>query len=491
MNEQRTEVNLKTFLGQPWGLRNLFQTEMWERFSYYGMRAILLFYLWHLMDTGQLAIDKPTAASIMAIYASLVYLSSVVGGFVADRFLGEYRTVLIGGVAIMVGHICLSLPAGALGLFGSMIFIIAGTGFLKPNVSSMVGSLYAKDDSRRDAGFSIFVFGINLGAFIAPILVGWTQNRYGFHLAFSLAAIGMFVGLVQLVLGHKNLAQVSDIAPDPVKPEEVKPLALKISAGVAGAIVVVVLMIVNRMDSITDFINLLTLVSVLLPISYFVWMISSTKVTKIERSRVIAYIPLFIAATLFWAIEEQGSIILATFAADRIDYSHTLNFVTPAMFQSLNPLFIMLYSAPFAFLWQYWGKKQPSTPTKFSVGLIFAGLSFLLMALPGILYGTTVKVSPWWLIGSWALVIIGEMLISPVGLSVTTKLAPKAFMAQMMAMWFLSSTAGSALNAQFVKLYSPQHEVTYFSSFGGLCVLLAVILALFIPKIKKLMLDVN
>ena len=216
-------------------------------------------------------------------------------------------------------------------------------------------------------------------------------------------------------------------------------------------------------------------------------MITSAKVNKEERSRVISYIPLFLAAVLFWAIEEQGSIVLATFAAERVDTS----WFPASWFQSLNPLFIMLYTPFFAWLWVKWTKNQPSSPMKFAIGLMFAGASFLLMALPGTLFGTAGKVSPLWLVGSWALVIIGEMLISPVGLSVTTKLAPKAFMSQMMSMWFLASSAGSALNAQLVTLYNPKNEVAYFAWFGIASVVLGIVLVFLVPRIKKLMAGVK
>jgi len=473
----------KTFLGQPRGLQTLFMTEMWERFSYYGMKAILLYYMWHLIDTGDLHVTRATAASIMAIYASMVYLSGAIGGFIADRLMGQRRTVFWGGVLIMLGHISLSLPFGASAMFASMVLIVMGTGLLKPNVSSLVGSLYNDTDARRDAGFSIFVFGINLGSFIAPLLVGWTQDKVGFHVAFLLAAIGMFFGLLQFHFGGKHLEASANYAPDPLQPQEVKPLVTKVILAIVAFVLVIVLMALMGWTSLQNYVNLLTIVAILLPVGYFVLMITSAKVTKEERSRVISYIPLFLAAVLFWAIEEQGSIVLATFAADRVDTS----WFPASWFQSLNPLFIMLYTPFFAWLWVKWRKNQPSSPMKFAVGLMFAGASFLLMALPGTMFGTDGRVSPLWLVGSWALVIIGEMLISPVGLSVTTKLAPKAFMSQMMSMWFLASSAGSALNAQLVTLYNPANEVAYFAWFGIASVILGVLLVFLVPHIKRLM----
>ncbi len=462
-------------------------TEMWERFSYYGMRAILLYYMWHLISTGDLNISRTTAASIMAIYASMVYLSGAVGGYIADRILGARRTVFWGGVLIMLGHIALAMPFGASALFSSIALIIIGTGLLKPNVSSLVGSLYKPNDASRDAGFSIFVFGINLGAFIAPLLVGATQEAAGYHVAFGLAAVGMFFGLLQYHFGGKRLNKDTNYPTDPIQSEEIKPLIVRITIGVVLLVLVVAWMFMMGWNDVEAFIRLMTIIAVIIPVSYFVTMTTSKKITKEERSHVWAYLPLFLAAVLFWAIEEQGSIVLATFAAERIDTS----WFPAAWFQSLNPLFIMLYTPFFAWLWTKWRKNQPSSPTKFALGLMFAGASFLLMTLPGTLFGTDVKVSPLWLVGSWALVIIGEMLISPVGLSVTTKLAPKAFMSQMMSMWFLAAAAGSALNAELVTLYNPANEVQYFFWFGSASVAVGVILLFLSRYIQRLMLGIK
>lgn len=480
-------MNQKNFLGQPRGLATLFMTEMWERFSYYGMRAILLFYMWHLIAIGDLHVTRATAASIMAIYASMVYLSGAAGGYIADRLLGQRRTVFWGGVLIMLGHIALSLPFGASALFSSIALIIIGTGLLKPNVSSLVGSLYKDNEQGRDAGFSIFVFGINLGAFVAPLLVGWTQTQFGYHIAFGLAAIGMFFGLIQYHFGGKNLHEDTLYAPDPLQSDEIKPLAIRIGLGAVLLALVIILMYLMGWTNINAFINLLTIIAILLPCAYFVRMLTSPKITREERSHVWAYLPLFLAAVLFWAIEEQGSIVLATFAAERVDTS----WFPASWFQSMNPLFIMLYSPFFAWLWTKWHKGAPSSPMKFAIGLIFAGSSFLLMALPGTLFGTAGRVSPLWLVGSWALVIIGEMFISPVGLSVTTRLAPKAYLSQMMAVWFLASAAGSALNAQLVTLYSADTEVAYFTWFGIAAIALGCLLLPLIPRVKRLMGEVN
>ncbi|MSE06100.1 MFS transporter, partial [Lactobacillus salivarius] len=303
------------FFGHPRGLSTLFFTEMWERFSYYGMRAILLFYMYYSVSDGGLGIDKTTAASIMAIYGSLVYLSSVIGGFISDRILGSRRTVFIGGVLIMLGHIALSTPYGKGALLLSIILIVLGTGLLKPNVSEMVGSLYSSNDPRRDAGFNIFVFGINVGALVSPIVVGQLGFNVNFHLGFSLAAIGMFFGLLQYWLdGRKYLSKDSLYPTDPIESDELKGLLTKTVIGIAAIALILIIMNLLNALNITNIINLISIIAVLIPIYYFVLMLSSRKITKVERSRVLAYIPLFIASVLFWSIEEQGSVVLALFA---------------------------------------------------------------------------------------------------------------------------------------------------------------------------------
>lgn len=482
----------KTFFGHPRGLSTLFFTEMWERFSYYGMRAILLYYMYYSVSQGGLGFDEATAASIMSIYGALVYLSSIAGGFVSDRLWGPRKTVMVGGVLIMFGHIALSMPFGKTALFVSIALIVCGTGLLKPNVSEMVGSLYAADDTRRDSGFNIFVFGVNLGAFIAPLLVGYLGQQVNFHLGFSLAAIGMFFGLVQYYFdGKKYLSKDSLYPSDPISDEELAPIVKMTAVGVFALVLILVLMGLLGALTIANIINLITIVAAVTPIVYFVRMLASSKVSSTERSRVWAYVPLFIVSVLFWSIEEQGSVVLALFAANQTRLSlFGMNFPA-SWFQTMNPLFIMLYVPLFSALWNKLGDRQPSAPVKFGWGLIFGGASFMWMMLPGMLFGTSAKVSPLWLIASWAIVIIGEMLISPVGLSITTKLAPKAFKSQMMALWFLSDAVAQAFNAQIVRFYTAGNEVAYYGIVGGMCVALGIIFFAFAPKIKQLMAGVN
>ncbi|EJF01411.1 peptide MFS transporter [Liquorilactobacillus mali] len=476
------------FLGHPRGLSTLFFTEMWERFSYYGMRAILLYYMYYAVDVGGLGFSKSLALSIMSIYGALVYLSSVLGGFISDRVWGSRRTVFVGGILIMLGHTVLATPFGKLALFISIALIVIGTGLLKPNVSEMVGELYQKDDARRDTGFNIFVFGINLGAFIAPIIVGYLGQKVNFHLGFSLAAVGMLVGLIQYYFdGNKYLSKDSLYPNDPIDPSELRTIIKKILLFVIVITLTLIIMYLFNLLTISNVILLITVIAVLIPIYYFVVMLNSRKITKSERSHVWAYVPLFIASILFWSIEEQGAVVLAIFANEQTRLEFFGYSFPSSWFQSMNPLFIMIYAPIFAIIWTTLGSKQPSAPSKFSYGLFFAGLSFLWMMLPGILFSTDTKVGPLWLITSWALVIIGEMLISPIGLSATTKLAPKAFESQMMSLWFISDAVAQAFNSQLVRFYNGQNEVAYFGIVGAVTILFGVILLMFSSKIKKLM----
>lgn len=302
----------------------------------------------------------------------------------------------------------------------------------------------------------------------------------------------MFFGLVQYVMdGKKYLSNNSLYPNDPIEGEELKKVAVK--SGLGAVLLILILIIMKLFDAlnITNIINLITVIAVLIPVYYFVMMLGSKKTTKEERSRVFAYIPLFLASILFWSIEEQGSVVLALFANEQTRLTIFGHAFPSSLFQSMNPLFIMIYVPFFAKLWTKLGKRQPSSPVKFAYGLFFAGISFVWMMIPGMAFGTSAKVSPLWLIMSWALVICGEMLISPIGLSVTSKLAPNAFKAQMMSIWFLSDAVAQALNAQIVRLYSHETEVMYFGVVGIITIVFGILLLILAPRIKKLMLDVK
>ncbi|MBF0708908.1 peptide MFS transporter [Alkalihalobacillus hwajinpoensis] len=490
MNKQKIvdSVPQKGFFGHPKGLFTLFFTEFWERFSYYGMRAILVFYMYYEVSEGGLGLEQNTALAIMSIYGSLVYMSGVIGGWLADRIFGTSKAVFYGGIFIMFGHIALSFPGSLAMFFVSMVLIVVGTGLLKPNVSTVVGEMYSESDTRRDAAFSIFYMGINLGAFIAPLIVGKLMETKGFHWGFAVAAVGMFVGLVVfMITKKKNLGLAGTYVPNPLAPSEKKKYGLIVGLVFVGLTIVLGITIPAGLFTLNVFINLVGIFGIVVPTIYFIVMYYSPKTTQTERSRVIAYIPLFIAAVMFWAIQEQGSTILAVYADKRTELEFMGISISPAWFQSLNPLFIILLAPVFAWMWVKLGNRQPSIPKKFSFGLLFAGLSFLVILLPVYLGGEDSLVSPLWLVLSYFIVVLGELCLSPVGLSATTKLAPEAFSAQTMSLWFLASAAAQALNAQLVRFYTPETETLYFGAIGGMAIILSIALFLLSPKIQKLM----
>lgn len=475
------------FFGHPKGLFTLFFTEFWERFSYYGMRAILVYYMYYEVSKGGLGFPEDMALSIMSIYGSLVYMSGIIGGWLADRIFGTSKAVFYGGVLIMFGHILLAIPGNATLFFASMIMIVLGTGLLKPNVSSIVGEIYSEQDNRRDAAFSIFYMGINLGGFISPLIVG-AVGMNNFHLGFSIAAVGMFIGLVVYVVTRtKNLGLAGTIVHNPIPAEQKKKLFTWIGIGLVVLAVLVTVGILTGALTFKTFIKIVGVLGLLIPTMYFIVMYRSPKTTAVERSRILAYIPLFIASIMFWAIQEQTSTVLASFADKRTQLDFAGMHISPAWFQSLNPLFIIALAPAFAWLWLKLGNRQPTIPQKFSLGLLFAGLSFLVILVPAYFGGANSLVNPLWLVLSYFIVVIGELCLSPVGLSATTKLAPAAFTAQMMSMWFLSNAAAQAINAQIVKFYTPDTEMLYFGVIGGVAIVLAVILFLFSSKIQNFM----
>lgn len=481
-------VPQKGFFGHPKGLFTLFFTEFWERFSYYGMRAILVFYMYYELSEGGLGLDQTTALSIMSIYGSLVYMSGVIGGWLADRIFGTSKAVFYGGILIMFGHIALAIPGSLPLFFVSMVLIVLGTGLLKPNVSSVVGEIYAENDDRRDAGFSIFYMGINMGAFIAPLIVGTVGMNISFHLGFSIAAVGMFLGLVVFMLTKKkNLGLAGTMVANPLSPSE-KSRTIKVFS--IGAIVIAAIVYFGLQTgflTFDSFIASVGILGILLPTAYFVVMYRSKKTSEVERSRILAYIPLFIASVMFWAIQEQGSTILAAYADTRTDLEFAGITISPAWFQSLNPLFIIVLAPVFAWMWVKLGSRQPSIPQKFSLGLLFAGISFLVILLPAYFGGPDTLVNPLWLVLSYLIIVLGELALSPVGLSATTKLAPAAFSAQTMSLWFLSNAAAQAINAQLVKFYSAENEMMYFGIIGGASIVLSIILFLLAPTIQRYM----
>ncbi|MBD8080457.1 peptide MFS transporter [Cellulosimicrobium arenosum] len=471
------------FLGHPRGLFTLFTTEMWERFSYYGMRAILLLYLTDTVANGGLGLDRTTGSAFVAIYGTSVYLLSVVGGWLADRVVGARRSVLYGGIVIAAGHVLLTVPGFGFSMAG--IGLVAfGTGLLKPNVSSMVGELYARHDPRRDPGFAIFYMGINLGSFFSPFIVGSVQRAWGYHAGFSVAAVGMALALVFFVAGYRYLGTAGTDVPNPITPDDrpaVARLGALVLAGVVAATVLAAL--VGKGWGIETFIDAVSYLALATPAVLLVVMYRSPRVTAAERPRVLAYAPLFVASMLFWMIFEQAASTLTEFADDRTSLELFGISISPAFFQAVNPASVILLSPVFAWIWTR-THDRPPTAYKFVLGLTFAALSFVFLALASAALGDSLA-SPWILVTVYVIQTLGELCLSPVGIAATTLLAPRAFRGQAMALWFLSNAAGQAVTAQTIEATEGVSDTAYFGGIGAVGLVCACILLLLAPWVTR------
>lgn len=471
----------KTFFGQPRSLANIFGVEMWERFSFYGMQGILLIYLYHSVADGGLGIDQATAAGIVGAYGGAVYLSTILGAWLADRMFGSERVLFWSAVVIMAGHISLALLPGVSGVIAGLLLVAIGSGGLKANATRIVGTLYSEHDSRRDAGFSIFYLGINLGGFFGPLLTGLLQTELGFHWGFGLAAVGMAIGLIQYSFGRKRLPEEAHDVPNPL-PASRRPLVIGIA--VAGVIVVVALVLLGVITA-QNLALIVIGVVIVAAIAYFTLLLTSKLVNAEERSRIVAFIPLFITNAAFWSLYQQQFTVITIYSDKRLD-RNLFGWDFPVSWvQSINPIFIIVLSGVFAAIWTKWGDKQPSTPLKFAAGTVVMGLAFwLFLFWAGGGANSTPLLA---VVGILLVFTIAELLISPVGLSASTKLAPHAFGAQMVALYFLSVALGTAMAGQLAKLYSPATEGIYFGIIGAVAVAIGVVLAVMSPWVLKMM----
>ncbi|GMA38219.1 peptide MFS transporter [Mobilicoccus caccae] len=474
------------FLGHPGGLGTLFFVELWERFSYYGMRAILVYYLYTAIADGGLGIPEENAQAVVAIYGASVYLLSVIGGFAADRMIGAYRSTLYGGMVIMAGHISLALPAEVASWTG-IALVALGTGLLKPNISTMVGQLYDEDDKRRDGGFSIFYMSINIGAFFSPFIVAELRNLWGFHAGFAAAAVGMALALVLFVWGRGRLSPHSFEVPNPLTSRERTTVSVGILAALAAFVVVYFLAAMWRDSATEQVVDAISIFCLLTPVAFFTMMFRSPKVSATERSHLTAYIPLWIGAMLFWMIFEQAAGKMATFAEVNTDLSLGALEVRPEWFQSINPLAIIALAPIFAIVWTRRAGRFPSLPMKFAIGVALIGLSAFAMSAAYAAYPPDgpARAAVWVLGSIFVLQTIAELCLSPVGLSATTLLAPKAFASQAMALWFLGSAAGQALAAQIITAMAGLSDAVYYAALGGMTLAVALLLFLLVPWTQR------
>jgi len=477
--------------GHPRGLTTLFFTEMWERFSYYGMRALLILFMVKTAADGGLGYDTKKAAAIYGTYTMSVYLLSILGGFIADNFIGARRSVLIGGIIIACGHYAMAF-SGQSTFFAGLVLIALGTGLLKPNISTMVGSLYSPTDERRDAGFSIFYMGINIGAFLAPLVTGYLAQSaswktqlsswgldpvHSWHWGFAAAGVGMTFGLVMYVLQRERLAQVGHA-----------PVAENNHGRPWGKLALVALGSLALIAAMKASDQYPALVYVLFALQIAAILFFAFKPTA-DSKRIAAILVFFFAAEIFWAIFEQTGSTISLFA-DKLTRNEILGQSFPSSWwQSVNSIWVILLAPVFAFLWISLGAKQPSSPMKFVFGLLFVALSFVLM-VPAAKLTAEGKVGPLWLVGLFFLQTVGEMLLSPVGLSTMTKLAPQRLLGMVMGIWFLAAALGNKLAGVLAGEFKSDNAdqlATFFwhqALAVGACTL--VLFAL-VPWVKKLM----
>ncbi|MFD5038464.1 peptide MFS transporter [Streptomyces sp. NPDC058378] len=475
------------FFGQPRGLMTLSGLEVWERFSFLGMQAILVLFFADKVSNDGLGMDPGTAASVSAAYGTLVYLVSVAGGWLADRILGSYRAVLYGGILIACGHYAMAVPTATMTWVG-LGLISAGTGLLKPNVASMVGKLYRTEDQRRDAGFALYYMGINIGAFAGPLVTGWLGDHAGWHWGFSAAAFGMTLGLIQYVAGRRHLAGRKHTAEYALAPGPMRRAVLMIVGGIVVAALVATALTLAGWLTMDRFVDVLTLVSVIAPVVYFAVMFRSPRVTPEERGRLRPYVVLFLASVVFNFILFQAYSTMMLLASTNAR-TEIFGFHFPASwYASALGAFEVALAPVVAAVWVRMGPRQPHVSNKIAIGVILGGLSFLLMVIPTSGHsGETYRMAAWWIVGSYLLLGLGDILLETSGMSATTKLAPQAFASQTMALWFLSLALANGIQAQIVKLYGEVSNPAYFGVNGAIAVAAGVAVIAAAPWLKRTM----
>ncbi len=479
----------RAFFGHPRGLSTLFFTEMWERFSYYGMRALLILFMTATVQHGGLGFPTSKAGAVYGLYTAMVFLLSLPGGWLADRIIGQKKAVFWGGVVIALGHYSMAIPSLSTFYLG-LTLIVLGTGLLKPNVSTLVGGLYHANDARRDAGFSIFYMGINIGALIAPLICGYLGENINWHYGFGAAGVGMTLGVLQYALGRKFLGDAGDTGSRTETDLRLLKRALigSIVVVVAGAALALSGLMPFSAEGISDVFGVILSAIVVV---FFIWLLTAKGYTPTERRRFWAILVLFIASAAFWSAFEQAGSTLNLFA-ERNTNMHQWDaplwgLFRASYFQSFNSIFLIALAPVFAWLWISLKRREPSSTAKFSWGLVFVGLGFAIL-IP--VAGST-NVSPWWLTITYLLHTVGELCLSPVGLSAMTKLAPARIAALMMGAWFLSISVGDFIGGRLASVYETFPLPLLFGIVAGFSIVAGLLLVFLIPKMRQLMGGVN
>jgi proton-dependent oligopeptide transporter, POT family len=484
-----------TFFGHPRGLAILFFTEMWERFTYYGIRAVLVLFLVAEVANGGFGIDDKTAAAIYGLYTAGTYLTALPGGWIADRLIGARMAVMVGGIFITVGNILLGLAGGPAGFYIGLLIIVLGVGLLKPNVSALVGELYPEGGARLDAGFTVFYMGINVGATLGPIVTGAAQVYFGPRAGFYTAAIFMAAGVLQFYFWQHLLGNAGGLnsptqtgaalrKPWPALMVAVALLVLIVCACTVGWIPLQALALAQSASALM----------VSMAVLYFAYLLFGAGLSLDERKRVLVLMVLFLGSVLFWSGYEQAGSSLNLFAERYTDRAIDLiHFVIPTeWFQSLNPAFIIIFAPVLAWVWVALARRNlnPSAPAKFAIGIMLVGAGFLVMAAAAKLVAGGSKVLPTWLILTYLLHTFGEICLSPVGLSYSTKLAPKRLVGQIMGMWFLSLSLGNLVAGLIAGQFDAKNLAAMPGQYMALvyCMVgLGAVLLMISRPVKKLM----
>jgi POT family proton-dependent oligopeptide transporter len=493
-----------SFFGHPRGLSTLFFTEMWERFSYYGIRPLLILFMSAALAQGGFGFSRDQASAIVGIYAACVYLASLPGGWIADRLLGLRRAIQLGALLITLGHLCIGLSGffvSKVPFFLGLVLIVFGTGLLKPNISAIVGDLYPEGGARRDAGFSIFYMGINLGALLGQLVTGVLGEKVGWHWGFAAAGVGMLAGLITFTV--RNRHTLGDLGieptrhPDPAVDARQKSRVKMILLG--GVAVIVAVFVLTGLGVITLDAQVIgkymTYALVGLAVAYFAGVYITGNLSTDEKKRIAVIFVLFVFAAAFWAAFEQAPTSLNLFAKDFTNRSF-FGWEVPALwFQSINSLFIIIFAPVFAALWVWMARRgiELSSPGKFTLGLLMAAAGFAVMILPAnmiVRSGGALKVSALWLTLSYLLQTLGELSLSPVGLSSMTKLSPRKYVGQMMGIWFLAASVGNLIAGLVGGSVDPnklQQTPALFTWTTIALVASAVVLGILIIPIRRMM----
>nr|WP_255409149.1 MULTISPECIES: oligopeptide:H+ symporter [Kocuria] len=441
----------KQCLGQPRMLASLFSVELWERFSFYGMQGIIMLYMYYQTTDGGLGMDQSVAAGIVGAYGGTVYLCTILGAWIADRLIGSERAMFANAVLIMAGHVALSVLPGYAGLATGLLLIAVGSGGLKANIGGLVG----------------------------PLLTGWVQQQWGFHVGFALAAIGMAVGLTQYVVSRRRLPRGVHQIPNPL-PRSHYPQWIIIALVALAAIVVAVLLGWLHPGNLAD---VIVVAIVIAAVALFVLLLTSKKISSDERSRVVAFIPMFVGSAAFFALFQQQFTVITIYSDERLNRMLGTWEIPVPWVQSLNPAFIILLAPVFAALWTKLGNRQPATPAKFGLGIILMGAAFLVF----LSQVNVASVAVMWVALIMLMATMGELLLSPVGLSVSTKLTPRAYPVMMVSLNYLSVALGTALSGSLAQFYSAQNEALYFGSLGAVTVGIGVVILILARPITKAM----